>query len=242
MRRRQNNMFAIFKREIKSYFYSPIAYILIGLFTILSSLFFILTNISYGSAQLSGLLSNMGFILLFITPILTMRTLAEDRKNGTEVLLVTSPASIGKIVLGKYFAALSVFLIMTCITLIYPLILSIFGNPSAAPIIGGYVGFILLGAAFISIGVFASSLTENQIIAAVVSFAILLVIWLVEYIGNYFGGTISKVLNYFALLARYEEFNNGILSLSPVVFFISFIGVFLFLTTRVIERRRWGQE
>lgn len=233
-------MSAIFWKEVKSYFYSPMAYILIGLFILLSSLFFY-PYLIYQSANFNGVLASMGFVLLFIVPVLTMRILAEDRKNGTEVLLITSPVSLTSIVLGKYFASLFVFLVMTAITFIYPIILLAFGGPFTAQLVGGYIGFILLGASFISVGVLASSLTENQVIAAVISFVSLLIMWLIDYISTFVGGFISKVLSWFSLLSRYEDFNNGILGLSPVVYYISFIAVFLFLTVRVIEKRRWSQ-
>lgn len=235
-------MLAILKRELKGYFNSPIAYVLIGIFTAISALFFTLMSIMYGSADMSSVLTNMGFVLLFIVPILTMRSLAEEKKNKTEVLLITSPVKITSIVVGKFLGAFIVFLVMTAITFIFPLVLSLFGHPDAAPIIGGYIGFILLGASFIAIGVFASSLTENQIVAAIVTFVILLFIWLMEPLASSLGGFAAKVLNYVALLTRYGEFNQGILNLSSIVYYISFTAVFLFFTTRVIERRRWGQE
>jgi ABC-2 type transport system permease protein len=233
-------MSAIFWKEVKSYFYSPIAYILIGLFTLLTSLFF-WPLLIYQSADFNQVIDTMGFILLFITPILTMRILAEDRKNGTEVLLITSPASLTNIVVGKYLASLSVFLIMTVITFIYPIVLFAFGGPFTAQLVGGYAGFILLGASFISVGVFASSLTENQIVAVVISFVSLLIMWLADYISSFAGGIASKILSWLSLLSRYEGFNRGVLELGPIVYYLSFITVFLFLTIRVIEKRRWSQ-
>jgi len=233
-------MAAIFWKEVKSYFYSPMAYILIGLFILLTSIFFY-PYLVYGSGDFNGVLSTMGFILLFITPVLTMRILAEDRKNGTEVLLITSPASITSIVVGKYLASCFVFMVMTVLTFVYPIIQLAFGATFTSQLIGGYIGFILLGATFISIGVFASSLTENQIIAVVISFVSLLIMWLADSLGSIIGGTPSKILNWFSLMNRYEDFNRGILGLSPVVYYLSFIVVFLFLTIRVIERRRWSQ-
>ena len=234
-------MNAIFKREIKAYFNSPFAYVLIGLFILLSSLFFFISNMAYQSADFSSDISTMGFVLLFITPILTMRILAEDRKNGTEVLLITSPVNLTSIVLGKYFVAIVVFLVMTAITFIYPIILFIFAKPALAPLIGSYIGFLLLGASFIAVGVFASSLSENQVVTALISFVSLLIIWLIEPIGNSVGGVASKVLNWFSLLSRYNDFNVGILNLSSVIYYLSFIAVFLFLTIRVIEKRRWSR-
>jgi ABC-2 type transport system permease protein len=233
-------MSAIFWKEVKSYFYSPIAYILIGLFILLTSIFF-WPLLIYGVADFNGVLGTMGFILLFIVPVLTMRILAEDRKTGTEVLLITSPVSLTEIVLGKYLASLFVFLVMTVITFIYPIILLAFGGPFTVQLVGGYIGFILLGAAFISVGVFASSLTENQVIAVVISFVSLLIMWLMDYISSFAGGIASKILSWFSLLSRYEGFNKGILGLGPIFYYLSFITVFLFLTVRVIERRRWSQ-
>ncbi|HHV60881.1 MAG TPA: ABC transporter permease [Clostridiaceae bacterium] len=233
-------MLAVFKREVRAYFYSPIAYVLIGFYILLCSIFF-LPNLYGGRADFNSNLSSMGFLLLFIVPILTMRIYAEDRKNGTEVLLMTTPVRLTGVVLGKYFAVLFVFLVMTAITLIYPIILAIFGNPPVSQIVGGYVGFILLGATFISIGVFASSLTENQIIAAVVAFVMLLVMWLMDAISSMLSGLLSKALSWFSLLARYSEFNLGILNISPIVYYLSFTAVFIFLTVRVIEKRRWSQ-
>lgn len=235
-------MAAIFWKEVKSYFYSPMAYILIGLFILLVSIFFYpnLLNPSQGG-DFTYNLSNMGFILLFIVPVLTMRILAEDRKNGTEVLLITSPASITSMVAGKFLAVCFVFLIMTALTFVYPIILLAFGGTFTVQLIGGYIGFILLGATFISIGVFASSLTENQIVAVVISFVSLLIMWLAGSLSMMVGGFASKVLGWFSLMTRYEDFSRGILGLSPVVYYLSFIAVFLFLTIRVIEKRRWSQ-
>jgi ABC-2 type transport system permease protein len=234
-------MFSIFKKEFKSYFTSPTAYVLIGLFVLISSILFFYINLTSQLAEFNYNLNFMSIILIIMIPILTMRILADERKSGTEVLLITSPTSITSIVVGKYLAALAVFLIMTAITFIYPIILFAFGKPALAPIIGGYVGFILLGASFIAFGIFASSLTESQIIAAVVSVVGLLIMWLLQYIAPSLGGIWSKVLSWFSLFSRTEDFFTGILSLAPAVYYLSFSAVFLFLTTRVIEKRRWSK-
>jgi ABC-2 type transport system permease protein len=213
------------------------------LFILLSSLVFWANNLNGGSAYFNSNLDFMGgFLLLFIVPIMTMRILAEDRKNGTEVLLITSPTSITGIVVGKYLATVIVFLTMTCITFIYPIVLLILGGKPFMPqMIGGYVGFILLGASLLAVGVFSSSLTENQVISAVVSFVSILILSLAKYISGYVGGFIAKILDWLSVFARYEDFNRGVLNLAPIVYYVSFIAVFLFLTVRVIERRRWSQ-
>lgn len=233
-------MAAIFWKEVKSYFYSPMAYILIGLFILLTSIFF-LPNLIYGQGSFNSTLSTMGFILLVIVPILTMRILAEDRKNGTEVLLITSPVSITSMVVGKYLAVCFVFLIMTVLSFVYPIVLAAFGGTFTVELVGGYVGFLLLGMTFIAVGVFASSLTENQVVAVIISYVALLIMWLAGSLSSMLGGVAAKILNWFSLLSRYEDFNRGILGLSPVVYYLSFVAVFLFLTTRVIEKRRWSQ-
>ncbi|NSW90027.1 MAG: ABC transporter permease [Firmicutes bacterium] len=233
-------MQAVFWKEVKSYFYSPVAYVLIGMFILISSIIF-WPNLIGMYGEFNGNLASMGYILIFIVPILTMRILAEDRKNGTEVILLTSPVNLMGIVLGKYFAAVFVFLVMVLISFIYPIILFAFGASLTPPLVGGYVGFILLGASFISVGVFASALTENQVIAAIISFVGLLIMWIADGIGGMVGGFIAKILYWFSLLSRYEDFNRGVLNLSSIIYYLSFISVFMFITIMVIERRRWSQ-
>lgn len=235
-------MLAIWKREVQAYFYQPIAYILIGLFFLISSIYFTFGTIASQVAELNYLLSNIIFILTFVCPILTMRILTEDRKNGTEVLLVTSPVDVYQIVLGKFLAAFTVFMVMFASTFIYLAIIYILGGKPEVPmLVGGYIGFLLVGASFISIGVFASSLTENQIVAAIISFVILLVINIIDPIATFVGGFTAKVLEMFSLLSRYSALNSGILDLTSVIYYLSFTAVFLFLTTRVIDKRRWSQ-
>ena len=233
-------MKAIFMKEVKSYFYSPMAYILIGLFLLLTSLFFN-QYLQVGYGDFNGILSLMGFILIVIVPILTMRILAEDRKNGTEVLLITSPSSITSIVIGKFLAVYFVFLVMTVLTFIFPITQLAFGAKFTSQLVGGYIGFLLLGATYIAIGVFASSLTENQVVAVIISYASLLIMWLADGLSSAVGGIGAKVLSWISILSRYEDFNRGILGLSPIVYYLSFVAVFLFLTVRVIEKRRWSQ-
>ncbi len=235
-------MLAIWKREVQAYFYQPIAYVLISLSFVILSIYFTFGTVAGGYAEMNYLLQNIIFILIFIIPILTMRILTEDRKNGTEVLLVTSPVDIMQIVLGKYLAAFSVFLVMYAATFIYPIILFALGGKLEVPmLIGGYLGFLLIGACFVAVGVFASSLTENQIVSAIISFVILLLINLVDPIASFVGGFLAKVLDLFSLLSRYNDLNSGILDITSIIYYLSFIAVFLFLTTRVIDKRRWSQ-
>jgi len=287
-------MLAVFKRELKAYFASPTGYIFMGFFLLISGIFFALSNLLTGSPNYLSVLSSITFVFLIVVPILTMRLMSEESRQKTDQLLLTSPLSVTGIVLGKYFAAVMVFLLTLLITCLYPIILSFFGTIAVWEIVGGYIGFFLLGAAFISIGLFISSLTDNQVIAAVVTFGALLFIWILDWIiggiptdrvsgivfacalvvgvaalvyfttrnifvsaviavvgfgivaGIYFAnkyffdGFIVRTLEWFSLLSRYETFMMGILSLSPIVYYITFSAVFLFLTVRVIEKRRWS--
>jgi len=234
-------MRAVFWKEVRSYFSSPIAYVLIGLFILLTSIFFTFGNLYGSSGSFIGILSTAISFLMLIIPVLTMRIMAEDRKNGTEVLLLTSPASLTSIVLGKFLASYFVFLVLTAITFMYPVVLIVYGAAPTADLIGGYVGFLLLGAAFISVGIFASSLTESQVVAAIVCFAMLFVMFLAGSLSDLIGGIPGKILGWFSLMTRFEGFASGIFSLSPIVYYLSFTAVFLFLTVRVIEKRRWSQ-
>jgi ABC-2 type transport system permease protein len=233
-------MTAMFKREFAAYFTSPVASIVIALFMFLSSLFFN-SKVFNQVAEFNSNLYTMGILFLFFVPILTMRIIAEDRKNGTVTLLYTTPKSLTGIVMGKFLAILCVFVIMTMITMLQPMVLFLFGNPPIAQIIGGYIGFLLMGAALISIGLFTSSLTENQIIAAIISLIINLCIWMLNFIMGFTSGIFTKILAWFSLFSRYEEFSKGLFNVSHLIYYLSFTGVFIFFTIRVIEKRRWSQ-
>lgn len=232
-------MFAIYKREMKSYFYSPIAYVLVGIFALISSVMFFL-NVSSGTAEINPTLELMCFILIFVIPILTMKLIAEDRKTGVDVLLLSSPVDIHKIVLGKFFAAFTVFAVMVAFSFIFPIILFIYAEPTVSQVIGSYIGYLLMGAAFVSIGVFASALSSSQIIAAVVGFLISLAMLFMNIIAQLADGVLATALQWISLMARYEGFVDGRVELSAVVYYISFTALMLFLAVRLIEKRRWS--
>ena len=234
-------MMALFKKELRSYFYSPMAYVLIGIFIILTSIFFYPYLTYYQLGDFSIMLDTVSFFLIFIVPVFTMRLLTEDRKSGAETLLLTSPTPLWQVVCGKYLAAVAVFFVMTAISWVYPAIQVAFGGVVTAQLVGGYIGFFLLGASFISYGLFASSLTENQIIAAIICVAGLLIIQIAEALSSMIGGVTGKALDWFSLLSRYRDFSSGIFGIAPIVYFLSFIALFLFLTVRVIDKRRWSQ-
>jgi ABC-2 type transport system permease protein len=179
-------MLAVLRREIRAYFVSPIGFTFIGFFLLLSGLFFAFSNLLAGSPNYTGVLGSLTFVFLFLVPILTMRLLSEDMRQKTDQLLITSPLSITGIVVGKYLAAVGVFVIALVITVLYPVIMSFYavGGLGWWEILGGYIGFFLLGSCFIAVGLFFSSLTDNQLIAAVVTFAALLFIWILDPIAQ----------------------------------------------------------
>ncbi|AFK86234.1 MULTISPECIES: ABC transporter permease [Thermoanaerobacterium] len=233
-------MLTIYKRELKSYFLSPLAYVLVGFLLLISGYFFATFVLSTQYALMSPVFGNMVFVFMFISPILTMKLISEEMKNGTDQLLMTSPLRITDMVLGKYFAALTVYTLSLVVSLIYPLYLKIYSTPDFGPILTGYIGTFLMGAAFIAIGIFASSLTENQLIAGVIGFSILLLFWIVSWLGDVFQGTAKNIVDNISLLQRFTNFQNGVLSLNDVVFYLSVIIFFVFVTIMVVDKRRWS--
>jgi len=234
-------MTAIFKKELKNYFYSPIGYIFAGVFMALAAFFFI-TGVLYSQqADISLMFSNINVIYLFLASLLTMRLLSEEKNKRTDQLLLSSPVSITEIVLGKYFAAMAVFGITMILSLIFPAIMFKYGSPAISEVIGSYIGFILLWGAFIAIGVFISSLTESQMIAGVFTFSALLMIYFINWFESSVKNEVAKeIIGWFSLLDRYSKFQSGILSVENIVYYLSFIFVFLFLTVRVIDKRRYS--
>lgn len=235
-------MLAIWKKEIQAYYLSPIAYVFTGVFMAVAGLFFTLSNILYYNAQFIGTLSSLTFLFMLVVPILTMRLLSEERLNKTDQLLLTAPVSLTSVVVGKYLAAVTVFLVTLVISGVYPLVLMIFGNPAFGEIMTGYIGFFLLGSAIISVGLFMSALTESQVVAAVSTFGVLLFLQLVEGIVPSLDiPWLVSAFQWISLFSRYETFSMGLLSLVPSLYYISFVGIFLFLTIRVMDRRRWSE-
>ncbi|MBQ2931234.1 MAG: ABC transporter permease subunit [Clostridia bacterium] len=234
-------MKAIFKKELKAYFLSPIGYIFVGVFMALCALFFLNSAIAYQIADISGMFANINVVYLFLVSILTMRLFAEERNKKTDQLLLTAPVSIPEIVLGKYFAAMAVFGLTLVVSLGFPAVLFMFGEPSFGEILGSYTGVVLLWGAFIAIGVLISALTESQMIAAVSTFGVLLLIYYMDGIVANIGTVwIAKLLDWLSLFKRYNEFQSGILNIENVVYYLSFIFIALFLTVRTIEKRRYS--
>jgi len=235
-----HNIATIWRREFSSLFRSTIAYVVIAAFLLLAGYIFSIALFSTQLADMSLLFGNLAVTFLFVAPLLTMRTLSEERRLGTDEFLLTSPLTVPEIIVGKYLGVLSVWVVMLLLTGVYPLILFIIGEPEGGLIFTGYLGLFLLGAAFLSVGLFASSLSENQIIAGVIGFGILLGLWLITWIGEAIGGGLGLFIQSLSLLGRYDAFIMGILDTSDLLFYISFVFVFLFFTVRTVDRRRWS--
>ncbi len=259
-------MKAIFRRELLSYFTSPIGYVFLSVFYIFSGIFFYFCTLNTGTADLSNMFYMLFIILVLLTPILTMRILSEEKRQKTDQLLLTSPITLTGIVMGKFLAAFLVYACGVAITVIYAVVISAFATLNWSIIIGNIIGLLLIGAAFIAIGVFVSSLTENQVIAAIVTYAILIAILFIDSIAGLvssmgtaisgfftklgvlsflkFIGTIfewlSKGLSAVSVYTRYYEMCLGIIDFSSMLLIISVAAVFIFLTIRVLERRRWN--
>ncbi len=223
-------MFAIIKKELKSYLLSPVGYVFIGLFLLIFSIFFYISIFQYRTINFENLFFNGATVLTFVTPVLTMRMFAEERKSGTEQLILTSPRSITAIFLGKFIAAAIIMIITEALTLMYFAILSYFGKPSLLVALSTLAGFFLLSLAYISFGMFASSITENQIVASVITIGAFLAMWFMPYINDIF--------ELFSLITKFENFAYGIISVSEIITFVSFTVLFILLTILTLQRRK----
>jgi len=223
-------MGVIIKKELKNYFLSPIGYVFIGLFLIMFSIFFYIDVFNYQSVNFEYIFYSGATILTFIVPILTMRTFAEERKNGTEQLLLTAPISITKIVLGKFFAATLIIVITEICTFMYYIILSIFGNPQIITALVTLLGFLLLGMSYISFGILASSITENQIIAGIVTTGFFILSWFLPQFDTMFTNV--------SLINLFSKFPEGQIDIADTITFITFTVMCLLLTIIFIQRRK----
>lgn len=234
-------MFAIFKRELSSYFTSPLGYVFIAIFYIFSGAFLYILTLYPGTTDLSGVFSMMFYVMMIFIPILTMRLMADDKRQKTDQLTLTAPISLMRLVFGKFLSAFAVFCCGVVIMLIYGIVLSFFGAVNWALIIGNIVGMLLMGAVFISTGLFVSTLTENQMIAAIGGMGLNLLILLIDTLAAIIPiDFISTVLGSLSFFNKYTQFTLGIFSLTNVLYMLSAIVIFLFLTVRILEKRRWA--
>jgi ABC-2 type transport system permease protein len=252
------NIWSITKKELRAYFTSPIAYAVITVFLVLVGFFFYsliwwfnsqsmqmaqnpyyYQQININQMVYSPLFHNISIILLLMLPLLTMRLFSEEKKIGTDELLYTSPVSVNQIILGKYLSSLIVLAVMLALTMVLSLFPFIYGNPEVAPFLNGYLGLFLMGAAFIAVGLFFSSLTENQIVSAILTFGALLLFWVLSWASYSAGGMWKGVLNYLSFFEHFDDMTKGILDTTDVVYYLSFAFFGLFLTHSMIQSRRW---
>lgn len=254
------NVLAICKRELLSFFVSPIAYFVITGFALLVGFFFFnylaffarmyemsqmmafrgggeLPNLN--QVVIEGLFQTMVVILVFLIPLLTMRIIAEEKRRGTFELLITSPVSVSEVVLGKFLSLAVVIVTMLSISFIFPLLLTIYGNPEVPPIISGFLGVVLCALGFASIGMAVSSFTENQIVAGVSSMVVLLLLYVIQAPAESLGGTSAEVLRYLSPIDQVQQFLRGVISLKSLTYFVSLILLGLFLSQRALEAHRW---
>lgn len=286
-------MFAVLKRELKTYFRTPTGFIFMGLFLLIAGIFFATQILMNKSPRYAPFLSNIAFIFLLVVPILTMRLMTDEIQMKTDQLLLTSPLRISDIVAGKFLAAFTLLGITLLITVVYPIIISIHGSLDVWETVGAYIGFLLLGGSFVAIGLFVSTTTENQVVAGIITFGALLLVWIMDFLKQavptdkfsgiifagvivvalalwlYFStrhpllslsvgvigigvvlllfflkeeifiGFIGNVLGWLSPANRYQDFSMGILKLDAIIYYFSFIAFFLFLTVRVIDKKRW---
>lgn len=252
------NIFYIFKKELRAYFYSPIAYTVIVIFLVISGYFFsaivgVYSLYSFQAMQRPGLASglnitegiinplfgNMAVFILLIMPILTMRLFSEEKRMGTFELLMTYPIRDVEVVLGKFLAGISVFAVMLLLTFLYPVLIAWVGNPEIKPFLSAYLGLFLMGSAFIALGVLISTLTENQIIAAVISFGTLLIFWVIGFSADNVGPTFGSILRHISIIEHFQNFARGLIDTKDVIYYLNFIIFFLFLTLRSLESNKW---
>ena len=254
-----SNILAIAHKELKAYFSSPIAYIVIGLWALMYGYFFVAIlsffvrqSMQMGQFGMQGaqamnvnqqlirpLLQNVLILILFLMPMVTMRAYAEEKRSGTIELLLTSPLTDFQIIVGKFLGAMALYGVMLAVTLIHLGLLFAYGRPEWKPIVTAYIGLLLMGGCFIATGLFISSLTRNQIVAGMVTFAVFLMLWIITWIGSFSGPTVDKLTQYLSIVDHYDDFGKGVLDTTHLVYYVSFITFGLFLTAKSVDSERW---
>ena len=248
----------VFKKEMRLYFGSPVAYVVFAFFLLISGWFFsqiflYYSDISMRSFMQPGmgqnlnitenvmrpLLTNMSVVLLFLLPMVTMRLFAEEKKSGTIELLLTYPVRDGEVMAGKYVAALVLYILLLVLTLLYPGIIAYFTRVEWGPMFTGYLGLVLTGGTFLAVGLLISSLTENQIVAGFGTFGVLLPFWIIGWGSEFASGTFRSVLQYLSITEHMDTFSRGLIDTKDLVYYLSAIALALFLTLRSLESKRW---
>ena len=253
-----SNVVAIAQREIKAYFGSPIAYIVIGVYALLFGFFFYALTAYFNQQSMSmpgmggpqtinineqlirPLFQNSSVIILFLLPLITMRTYAEEKRSGTIELLLTSPLTDLQIIMGKFLGAMTLYAAMLGITVLHIGVLFAFGNPEWRPVVTAYLGLLLMGGCFMAVGLLISSLTKNQIVAAVITWGVFLLLWVINWISPFVTNPwVQSVINYLSITSHLDDFTNGVLDTRHLVYYLSFITFGLFLTARSVDTERW---
>jgi ABC-2 type transport system permease protein len=250
------NILAIAGKELRSYFASPIAYVIIGLFALLFGWFFYVYltvfvrqsqqmammgggTVNVNEQMIRGVLQNAAVIILFVMPMITMRTYSEEKRSGTIELLLTSPLTDFEIIVGKFLGAMGLFCAMLLVTMIDIAILFRLGNPEWRPIAAGYLGLLLMGGCFISVGLLISSLTKNQIVAGFMTFAVFLMLWVINWLADSSGPTGQAILSFLSITDHFDDFTKGIIDTKHLAYYLSFITFGLFLTAKSVDSERW---
>jgi len=250
------NILAIVRKEWRGYFASPVGYVVIGMYALVFGYFYTVYlswflrqsmqgpqmgggPMNVNQQMIRGVFDNSMVIFLFVVPLITMRAYAEEKRSGTIELLMTSPITDFQIVMGKFLGAMSLYGAMLGITLIHIAVLFAYGNPEWKPILTGYLGLVLLGGCFVSVGLFFSSLTKNQIVAGMFTFVVLLLLWVISWIGNFSGPTVERLTSYLSLTSHVDDFLRGVIDTQHIVYYLSFITLGLFLTAKAVDSERW---
>lgn len=252
-------LWPIYKKELRLYFTSPVAYVILTIFLLIAGYFFfsIFSFFTRASMQMAmnpqmgrdlnvtdsvlrPLFGNVSVILLLLMPLVTMRLFAEERRSGTIELLLTYPVRDGAVLAGKYLAALTMYGVMVAGTLAYPAMMISFARVEWGPLLTGYLGLLLMGGMFLAVGIFASSLTENQVVAAILTFGVLLMFWVIGWTAEFAGGPLGTVLTHLSILEHNDTFAKGVLDTKDIVYYLNFTALALFLALRSLESRRWS--
>jgi ABC-2 type transport system permease protein len=250
------NILAIAHKELRSYFSSPIAYAVVGVFAFMFGWFYLtvvswfLSQSTMMAGQMGGpininqmlirpLLLNTSVLVLFVLPMVTMRTYSEEKRSGTIELLLTSPITDFQIIMGKFLGATALYACMLLVTAIYVAVLFAYGSPEWGQVVTGYLGLLLLGCCFIAVGLLISSLTRNQIVAAMITFAVFLFLWVIDWIGSFSGPTVGSLVGYVSITNHFDDFAKGVIDTKHLVYYLSFITFGLFLTAKAVDSERW---
>ena len=251
------NISAIAGKELRSFYSSPIAWVMLGLFAAIFGYFFGAALTYFAKASMAGqmgggpqkvnvnlemirpLLSNTTVLILFLLPMVTMRTYSEEKRSGTIELLLTSPLKDVEIILGKFLGAMGMYLGLLAVTAVYMSIVFIYGNPAIKPLLSGYLGLLLFGGGFVAVGLFISSLTSNQMVAGAASFVVFLLFWIISWLGESMGPTMASIMSYLSITEHFDDFGKGIIDTKHIIFYLSFIALGLFLATKSVDSDRW---